>query len=189
MILLQFFLNPSFRPCLYDAQVVPLLSMRKLFFLLGFCAALPLTAQVKSERIALDLVFSAPTEQNEPLTCSGNHAFPDNAFPSWSIVLSGEQALSTPSVSLSSFDTLRLPQGSTLAQPFDLHAQQVQFLPFTLRGRRYADRRACPFYRQSKQSFGSKRIGTEAPIPQRPHPARHLNHLGNQLGPKPRRLV
>lgn len=137
MILLRFFLNPSFRPCLYDAQVVPLLSMRKLFFLLGFCAALPLTAQVKSERIALDLVFSAPTEQNEPLKCSGNHAFPDNAFPSWSIVLSGEQALSIPSVSFSSFDTLRLPQGSTLAQPFDLHAQQVQFLPFTLRGRRY----------------------------------------------------
>ena len=124
-------------PCLNANGIVPLLQMMKKVVFFLSCSFLTAFSQKSPEILSLDLQLSSNLESKGQVHISGRNAFYDCDYPAWSLVLSGAQALSAPTLSFLSFDTLKSPVVPAEMVQLSAAQNRIQFLPFSVRGQRF----------------------------------------------------
>lgn len=134
---LQLFLFNPFGPCLNAAQVVPLPLMKNIAVFFLSCSFLTAFSQKSLETVSLDLTLASTLNADGHVQFHGKNAFFDCEYPAWSIVLSGHQTASAPSVSFLTFDTLNFPL--FVENPIPVHSafKHIKFLPFSIRGQSF----------------------------------------------------
>lgn len=111
--------------------------MKKILLLLFLGSFLLVQAQSDKLQFNLDLKWISATQPEPTWQISGNNAFPESKYPSWSIVLEGQHSFSTYSIAFLSFDTLQGQAPNFQVCPLNNFSSQILHIPFSVRGRHF----------------------------------------------------